>query len=122
MIVRYNRLVAGLMALFCGVNLVLGIWLVLLTRNFNVSLVIGVILIVITVGYWTRPYFHVEANQVVLSALYGPVKRTFPYQSLRIEEGRLLAVSNGIPQRLPIRRWLSHTADWAQLEQRVGSV
>lgn len=121
MIVRYNRMVAGLMALFCGVNLVLGVWLVLLTRNFNVSLVIGVILIIITVGYWTRPYFHIEAKQVVLPALYGPVKRTFPYQSLRIEEGRLLAVSNGIPQRLPIRRWLSHNDDWAQLEQRVGS-
>ena len=119
MTVRYNPLVAIVMAILCGINLVMGVWLLLLTRSFNISIFLGIILLVVVVGYWTRPYFHVEAKQVVLPGLYGPVKRTFPYQSLRIEDSRLLAVYNGIPQRVPVRRWLSHKDDWAQLEQMV---
>jgi hypothetical protein len=116
---RYSRLLAVFMAILCGINLLLGVWLFLLTRNFNISIFLGIVLLVIVVGYWTRPYFHVEAGQVVVPALFGPLKRNFLYDKLRFEEGRLVAVNNGISKRIPIRRWLSHPGDWAQLEQMV---
>jgi hypothetical protein len=117
--IGYSRIVAGVMALLCAVNLVLGVWLWLLTRNFNISLILGLLLIVVAVGQWTRPYFRVEPKEVIVPALFGPLKRTFPYDKLRLDGNRLVAEHNGIPQGVPVRRWLSRPADWAQLEQAV---
>lgn len=117
MSVRYSRILAIVFMVFGGINLFLGGWLTLL-GEFSPALIIGLVLVVITVGYWTRPYFIVEPNQIVIPAMFGPIKRNIPYDTLRMEEGRLVVERGGIPQRVPIRRWLSHALDWSQLEQR----
>ncbi|MCA9903756.1 MAG: hypothetical protein KC547_07855 [Anaerolineae bacterium] len=118
MIVRYNRLLGVMFLIFGGINLFLGGWLFLLQREFNISLVLGVIIFIIALLYLSRPFFIVEADAVVIPAMLGPVKRTFPYTSLTLQDNQVIAEHNGQSRRVPISRWMSHRPDWDAFAER----
>jgi hypothetical protein len=122
--VTYNKWVATIMLILGLINLVLGVWLALLGR-FNPSLFIGVVVFVIGVLYWQRPYFIVESSGVVVPAMLGPVRRSFPFktpQDIRIENNRLLVRDETYWRRVPVRRWLSDRRDWAALEHYLAGI
>lgn len=122
--VRYNPIVAYIMLGLGLLNLGLGLWLLML-GSFSTSIIIGVVVAAVGMGYLNRPYFYVEDNQIVLPALLGPVKRTFSFATsddLRIENNRI-QVNNGRNwKRVPVYRWLSHGEDWKSFLKELHSI
>lgn len=118
MTIRYNRVLAYAF-------MVLGGWLLLL-RSFNTSLVIGFVLLLLAALYLTRPsYFTIEKNQVVVSAMVGPVKRTFFFRTaedVKVEGGRLFVRDGERWKRVPVYRWMSDAADWKAMESKLAAV
>jgi hypothetical protein len=114
--VRYNPVVGvGFLVLGAAV-LFLGLWVTSL-GEFSPGVIGGPVLILLSVPYLARPYFHVTPTAVVLKA--GLVKREFPYQTLEVEDGKLVAVAvDGTRSKVPVARWLARAADWAVVTRR----
>jgi hypothetical protein len=62
-------------------------------------------------------YFTLDDDKVVVRALLGPFKRTFPFDSLELVEGKLFAITGGTRKRVPVHRSQANTDDWLQLER-----
>jgi hypothetical protein len=116
--IRYNPVV-GVLALVLGaVCSFLGLWLYML-GEFSPALVVGLMPMLIGVLYLVRPYFWVSPTSVIVPALIGPAKREFPFQSLESDGGRLIVVrDDGTRKRVPVARWLAHSADWTAVTDR----
>lgn len=119
--VKYNRIIAIVFVLLGLVNLVLGVWLALL-GEFSASLILGVLIAFIGVQYFRSPYFIVESNQIVVPSLIGPIKRTYPFTALKVENGRLMRREGEQWQPVPVQKWFADGNSWQQLEQRYGGV
>ncbi len=123
MTIRYNRVLAYAFMVLGAINVALGGWLLLL-RSFNTSLVIGFVLLLLAALYLTRPYFTIEKNQVVVSAMVGPVKRTFFFRTaedVKVEGGRLFVRDGERWKRVPVYRWMSDAADWKAMESKLAA-
>ena len=82
------------------------------------TLVAGIILLVVGALYLSRPFAEVKAKEVVVYALIGPVRKTFPFTSiseLRVADGKLYLG----PDMLPVSKWLVKAGDWNALIARV---
>lgn len=120
MSIRYSRIL-GIGALVLGlINLGLGGWLFLLGQ-FSFSLIFGVMMLLFSGLYFTRPYFWIAQDAVVMPALIGPVKRTWYFGGdparIKMENGRLMVYDGYQWKPVPVRRWLSEAGDWQMLEQ-----
>lgn len=63
---------------------------------------------------FTRPYVVVFPGRVRTQAMIGPVKREYPYDTLRIDGSKLIAVGpDGAQKRTTAVRWMAHKQDWA---------
>jgi hypothetical protein len=113
--VRYSPILAGVFLALGIISLVLGLWLLGLGQ-FAPGLIIGAMLTLLGTLYLVRPYFQVDAGSVTVPALVGPRQRVITYETLRIDGGRLVAISrDGISTKVPVFRWSSHPADWKAL-------
>jgi hypothetical protein len=75
------------------------------------------------ISFWVRPFMRVGKREVVIESAFGVIKRRFPYDKLRIEEGGRLVAEKGADWKyLPVPRWVCHPDDWAQLVQRYGEL
>lgn len=113
--VRYNPVVGWVFLALGLVNLVLGVWPLLL-GEFQFSLILGLLICVLGPLYLTRPYFQVDEDSIRVLALLGPGKREFrlsPSESIVTDGGRLLiADKDGSSRKVPVRKWISRTVDW----------
>jgi hypothetical protein len=117
--VRYNLVLGVVFIVLGALCTFLGLWLLML-GEFNPAVVVGLMPILFGILYLARPYFLVEPGMVTVPALIGPVKRRFPYARLELEGSRVVAVhDDGTRKKLPIARWLAHSADWQSV---VGGV
>jgi hypothetical protein len=113
--VRYSPVVAGVLLTLGIICLILGLWLLGLGQ-FAPGLIIGAMLTLIGVLYFVRPYFEVDTTSITVPALLGPKQRSFTFETLEIDGGRLVAVSrDGARKKVPVYRWTSHPADWKAL-------
>ncbi len=119
MSVRYNRLLGIAFLILGGINLLMGGWLNMLEGRINGSLVLGAVLFFLAILYLTRVYFTVAPDAIVMSAMIGPLKRTFPYTTLKMVDKKIFAEHNGETKRIPVNRWMSHRADWEAFLGRV---
>ena len=116
--VRYNPVVGVVALVLGGVCLFLGLWLMAL-GEFSPAIFPGLLVTLLGVLYLVRPYFWVNSKSVELAAVIGPMKRTFPFQTLEIDGGKLVAVSgDGSRKKVPVTRWMAHSGDWAAAVQR----
>ena len=123
MTVRYKKGWAYLFIAMGVLNLVLG-GLLLLNGVPHFSVFIGVIILIIGVGYLTKPYVTVTDRGFVFKALIGPIERTFEFDSLdrvRVENNKILIQNNGGWKRVPISKFLAHNNDWQALNELIVS-
>jgi hypothetical protein len=103
-----------------AINAFLSIWLFLL-GTVSATIVPGVICLLIGYSYLTKPYFTIDQREIILPALLGPLKRTYPYKTdhdIKFE-GNAIFVSQGEGwKKVPIVRYLVDNQDWAALEAR----
>jgi len=118
--IRYNRVFGVILLAVGAINAFFSIWLLLL-GTVSATIVPGVICLLIGYSYLTKPYFIIDQHEIVLPALLGPLKRTYPYKSdndIKIE-GNSLFVSQGAGwKKVPIARFLVDNEDWAALGSR----
>ena len=100
------------------ISLGLGIAVAGMTGRVNVgSIIPGIVCVLLGPGYLRKPFFWVEAGQVVVPALMGPVKRTYTFS--RLSE---LSVRNGklyVNEKKLMGRSMADKADWAALEAKL---
>jgi hypothetical protein len=116
--VRYNPAVGVVSLVIGGVCLFLGLWLMAL-GEFSPAIFPGLMVTLFGVLYLVRPYFWVNSTSVETAALIGPLKRTFPFQTLEVDGGKLVAISqDGSRKKVPVTRWMAHSGDWAAAVKR----
>jgi hypothetical protein len=121
MTLRYNRTVAIIMLILAVINVVLGLWLVLLGSRSILSLFLAVVIGFVAYGYFTKPYLLVEQNEIVLPALLGPARRSYSFRTpddVKFEDNKLFVRNGERWKRVPVYRWLSDPEGWAALKQR----
>jgi hypothetical protein len=110
--VRYNTVVGIIFVVLGAVSTVLGLWLTLL-GDFNPSVFVGLLCLLLGILYLVRPYFYVHQSAVVVPAVVGPAKREFPFQSLTFDGSKMIAVrTDGTTKKVPVARWMANTGDW----------
>jgi hypothetical protein len=110
--VRYNMLVGVVLVVLGAVCTFLGLWLLLL-GEFSPAVIAGLAPLLIGVLYLARPYFWVHQNTVEIPAVFGPVKRRFPFQTLALDGGKVVALmSDGTRKKVPVARWMANASDW----------
>ncbi|TCO64974.1 hypothetical protein [Actinocrispum wychmicini] len=111
--VRYNLVVGVVLLVLGAVCVFLGLWLAVL-GEFNPAVIAGMVPMLIGILYLVRPYFWVNPTSVAIPALIGPIRREFPFQTLEVNGGKLVAVrDDGTRKKVPVARWLAHSGDWA---------
>ncbi len=123
MTVRYNRVFAIVLLVLGVINTLLGVWLLAL-GSLSPSLLTGILILVIGYSYLSRPYFIIEAHQVVVPAPLGPIKRTYNFPNdtyIKMENSRLFVRSGGNWKRIRVYRWLSDSTDWQAMEAKLTS-
>ena len=116
--VRYNPVVGVVMLVLGGVCLFLGLWLLAL-GELNMSILAGALVTLLGILHLVRPYFWVTSSAVEVGAVLGPVKRTFPFRTLEVDGSALVAVGDSDRKKLPVRRWMAHSGDWAAAVERA---
>jgi hypothetical protein len=120
--VRYNRLFAAFIIIPALINVVLGVWLLLL-GEFSFTIIIGFSFLFMGFLFLNRPYFTVDKSKVTVPALLGPVKREFYFgspENIRWSNNKL-EVKEGVGwKRVPVRRWQSRHEDWQAFEALVS--
>ena len=117
---RYTRWI-GIVTLAGGIiNVLLFVWLILLTGRFNVQIIVGVMLTFIGFKYLTGSYFSVAPNRIsVYNRLGSAVKRyTFAsFSDLSIKNNKVYVkdAADGSERKVNIAKWLTHPKDWEAL-------
>jgi hypothetical protein len=110
--VRYNTAVGIVFVVLGAVCTILGLWLAML-GEFNPSVLVGLLVLLLGILYLVRPYFWVHANSVEVPAVIGPARRRFEFQTLTMDGNKVIAVrADGTRKKVPVTRWMSNTSDW----------
>jgi hypothetical protein len=110
--VRYSPVVGVVFVVLGAVCTFLGLWLLAL-GEFSPAVFVGLFPLLIGILYLVRPYFLVEAGQVTVPAVIGPVRRRFPYERLEFDGAKVVAVrADGTRKKVPVVRWMAHSGDW----------
>jgi hypothetical protein len=113
--VRYRPWVGIILLVLGAVCAVLGLTLAASTGELNPSVFLGALIMLLGLLYLLRPYFWVYDASVEVTALVGPARRRFPYETLELEGNKLYAVqADGKRRKVSVSKWMSNGDDWAQ--------
>lgn len=128
--VRLRPLLVAVTLGAAAVNLVLGVWLLLL-GVLQPALFLGLILLGVGIAQARRLYFWVTHRPTSgFSTLESSSRRgaladgvtAGPGERFAVERGRLVHIAvDGTRTRAPVRRLLAHPADWRALEAGLAS-
>lgn len=120
---RYKREVAVVFILLGGLNVGLGIWLLLL-GEFHFTLILGCLIAFIGYGYLTKPMASIHFDHVALHNMLGMEVKSYALSSfsdLQLQ-GRQLYVQQGDTlKKVKLAPWMIHTKDWQKLEAMLRS-
>lgn len=122
-ILRYKREVAVVFMLIGGLNIGLGVWLLLLGK-FQFPLILGCLIGYIGFGYFSKPIAAIHPDQVALYNLLGRQVRSYSLSTLSDLQlqGRQLYVQQGDAlKKVRLASWIVHSQDWQNLETMVRS-
>ncbi|HXU06410.1 MAG TPA: hypothetical protein VN903_35885 [Polyangia bacterium] len=108
--IRYSTGLAVLMLV--GATFVLGTSYI---TGLSLNTLTGVLILIVGIGYLTRPLAELTDSELTLFALFGPVKKQYPVASLRLVEGKIYSGEKRV--RLPA--WCTNSEDWRALMQRL---
>ncbi|MEZ4469590.1 MAG: hypothetical protein R3F60_02075 [bacterium] len=98
--------------------LVLGLNLITARRGADlIRLVPGIVCGIVGVGYLAKPYFYLEGGAIVVPAVLGPLKKTYPFKpgELSVRDGAIWLGE----KKLGMRRWLADKAAWDDLARQI---
>lgn len=122
-VLRYKREVAVVFMLLGGLNVGLGVWLLLLGK-FQFPLILGCFIGYIGFGYFTKPIAAIHPDQVTLYNMLGRKVRSYSLGTLSDLQlqGRHLYVQQGDAlKKVRLSPWIIHTQDWQKLESILRS-
>lgn len=122
-LLRYKREVAIVFMLLGGLNIGLGVWLLLLGK-FYFPLILGCLIGYISFGYFTKPMATIHHDQVALYNMLGKKVRSYSISTLSDLQlqGRQLYVQQGDAlKKVRLSPWIIHTKDWQTLETVLRS-
>lgn len=126
--VRFTPLIGGALAAIGLINVVLGLWLLFL-GEFNLSLVVGLVLLALAAWQFGRAYFWLDRGpdgRVTVSGSNrnGPLGRGLTAgtgERFVVEEGLIVHVAaDGSRAPAPVRRWMAHPGDWRRLAAELA--
>ena len=122
---RHNPWV-GITLLIIGViNLLLIIWIMLLTGKFNTGIITGLVCAIAGFLYLTSPYFSIAPNRLTVYSLIGSTVKRYPFASLSsitISGSKIVIASADTqqPETAKIAKWLTHPKDWETVKSMAG--
>jgi hypothetical protein len=122
-LLRYKREVAVVFILLGVLNLGLGVWLFLL-GEFHFTLILGLLIIFIGFGYFTKPMASIHIDQVVLYNLLGMKVKSYvltAFSDLKLQGRNLYIQREETQQPIHLATWLVHSQDWQQLQGLLQS-
>lgn len=121
-LLRYKRELSVVFMLLGGLNLGLGIWLLLL-GELSFTLLLGLLIVYIGYGYFKKPMASVHLDHIDLYNLLGMKVKSYPlraFSDLKIK-GRHLQIQQGeTSQSVKLSTWMIHSQDWQKLETLVS--
>jgi hypothetical protein len=121
-IVRYRKWLGISFTVLGAITTLLWVWLLLLTRNFSLHLITGVIILTLGILYLTKPYFSVGSNRIVFYNLLGVKIKQYSFNSwkdLTIEQNKIYLQGNDRQKKLPIVKWMTNKEDWEKIESKI---
>ena len=122
-VLRYKREVAIVFMLLGGLNIGLGIWLLLLGQ-FHFTLILGCLIGYIGFGFFTKPIAIIHLDHVALYNLLGMKVRSYSlstFSDLQLQ-GRHLYVQQGSAlKQVRLSSWIIHVQDWHKLETMLST-
>jgi hypothetical protein len=114
--VRHNPAV-GSVLLVIGTGFLLYGLLHSLLDEFDSVVITSPLVMLVGMLYLWRPYFRVTPTSVDVVRLIGPTSpRQFPYETLKVEGSKLVAVqADGVGRKIRVWRWFAHSGDWHKL-------
>ena len=99
--------------------LVLGLNLLTVRHGGGLIRVVpGIVCCLVGIGYLTRPYFLIEGGALVVPAVFGPVKKSYPFQPGQLtEKGGALWIGE---KKMGVRRWLADKAAWESVARQLS--
>ena len=121
----------GIVILSLGVlNVVLAVWVMLLSAEFSTTIITGIVLTLMGILYLTRTYFVVAPNRITLYNLIGSAVKRYVYTSpkeLQLKGNTIyIETIEGAPskqsasQKVKIAKWMTRAEDWRQLEAMIS--
>ncbi|MBW4621899.1 MAG: hypothetical protein KME17_21365 [Cyanosarcina radialis HA8281-LM2] len=132
LVVRYHKWLGISFTVLGGINTFLWIWLLLLTKNFSLNLITGIIILTVGILYLTKPYFSIEinktyiykeSNKIYFYNLLGMKIKEYSFnswQDLTVEQNKVYLQGNDREKKLPIVKWMTNKDDWKILESRIN--
>jgi hypothetical protein len=110
--IRYNTAL-GIFILICAA-FILGTTLLI---GVSLNTLSGVLFVIIGIGYMTRPLAELTDRELTVFALFGPMKKHYPIEALRVVDGRLYAGT----KKVGLVAWTANGDDLRAVVQRVQS-
>jgi hypothetical protein len=124
MTIHYKKSLAYIFIAMGALNLLLGLNL-LRVGVPHFSIFIGIVILMLGIGYLTKPYATVSDRELIVPAMFGPIKRTYEYESLdrvRIENSKILIQTHaGGWQPVAIAKFLVRNEDWQALNDFISN-
>jgi hypothetical protein len=118
---RTKKAFAFLFLIGGGVNVFLGLLLTLL-GEFNASLFVGVLFLVLGIGYLKNPVAIIDLDEISLYSpigIRGKVYNLPAFNALELD-GKTVYINHGTHrQKVQIVSWMVDKCDWQQLETLI---
>jgi hypothetical protein len=114
--IRYNPAVAIIYLVLGVLVFLLGVWLMMLTDDFQFGVIIGPFIGLLGVLMLTRPYVELSRRGLSRLALLGPARRNTDLAEGErfVIEGRKMYVvgPDGSRRSARVAGWMAHSGDW----------
>ena len=121
--VRYKTTLGWAIVVLGGINVVLGIWLLLLGQLVSAG-ILGILFLIVGYLYLKRTYFDVKPDRITVYNLLGNVVKRYPLtpnEQLLLKNNKVVIEQAGMERKVAVSSFLIKNEDWAALESRLGN-
>ena len=118
---RYKTTLAWAIIAMGLINLLLGVWLLLLGQLVSAG-ILGILFLIVGYLYLKRPYFEVKPDRITIYNLLGNVVKRYPltpHEQLRVKDNKLLIEQAGMERKVAVARFLVKNEDWEALLKQI---
>ncbi len=118
---RYKTTLAWAIIAMGLINLLLGVWLLLLGQLVSAG-ILGILFLIVGYLYLKRPYFEVKPDRITIYNLLGNVVKRYPltpHEQLTVKDNKLLIEQAGMERKVAVARFLVKNEDWEALLKQI---